>query len=195
MNESFVFLADGFEEIEALSVIDIMRRAEIPVKTISITDSLQVKGAHGVIVTADLLFNNTMFTGAQWLILPGGMPGAQNLVEFAPLCTLLKEHNANGGLIGAICAAPAVVLGRLGLLEGHSATCYPGFEADLNGARHIDEPVVASGNIITGQGPGFAMDFGFAIVKKTLGELAAEKVAAGMLIYHRSTDHIDHYFG
>ena len=110
MNETFVFLADGFEEIEALTVIDILRRAEMNVKTVSITSSLQVKGAHGVTVTADVLYDNTIFNNPEWLVLPGGMPGATNLYEFAPLQGLLRRQaESENGRIAAICAAPAVV--------------------------------------------------------------------------------------
>lgn len=129
MKESYVFLAEGFEDVEALTPVDVLRRAEMPVKTVSITSSLQVKSAHGVVVTADVLYDNTMFKDPAWLILPGGMPGASNLYEFAPLQGLLKNQLASkDGRIAAICASPAVVLGQLGLLKGRKATCYPGFE-------------------------------------------------------------------
>ena len=124
MKESFVFLAAGFEEIEALTVIDVMRRAGINVQTVSITSALQVRGAHGVVVNADLLFDNTLFSEPEWLVLPGGMPGASNLYEFGPLQGLLKSQmESPNGRIAAICASPAVVLGQLGLLNGEKATC------------------------------------------------------------------------
>lgn len=127
MNTSYIFLAAGFEEIEALTVVDVMRRAGMDIKTVSITDSHTVIGAHGIPVTTDLLYDKTDFVTPEWLIIPGGMPGAENLSKFAPLNTLLINQSASGK-IAAICAAPAVVLGPLGILDGKEATCYPGFE-------------------------------------------------------------------
>ncbi len=195
MKESYVFLADGFEEIEALSVIDILRRAEIPVKTVSITSSLQVHGAHGVTVNADVLYDNTLFADPLWLILPGGLPGATNLYEFAPLQGLLEQQKASAeGRIAAICAAPAEVLGRMGLLKGEKATCYPGFEEKLN-CEAVDEPVVVSGKFVTGNGPGNAIPWALKIVEETLGHEAMLKVANGMLIYPRSVGDVDYFFG
>lgn len=195
MKESYVFLANGFEEIEALSVIDILRRAGMPVKTVSITSALQVTGAHGVAVTADLLYDNTLFSNPEWLILPGGLPGATNLYEFAPLQGLLESQiKSTDGRIAAICAAPAEVLGRLGLLKGERATCYPGFEEKL-GCEAVDMPVVVSGKFVTGNGPGNAMLWGLKIVEEALGHEAMLKVANGMLIYPRSEGDVDFFFG
>lgn len=194
MKEAFIFLAEGFEEIEALSVIDVLRRGGMNVKTVSITQSLQVKGAHGVIVTADVLFDNTMFSNPEWLILPGGMPGATYLYEFAPLQGLLRRQaESSNGKIGAICASPAVVLGQLGLLKGKCATCYPGFENLLEGAEYKNDPVVVDGNIITGNGPANAAAWALAILKHSEGELKAEEVASGMLIYDNNLN--DFNFG
>lgn len=183
MKTSFLFLADGFEEIEALTAVDVLRRAEIPVKTVSISESLQVKGAHGITVKADLLYDNTTLANPKWLILPGGMPGAENLYEFAPLQGLLERHNAEGGKIAAICAAPGVVLGQLGLLKDKKATCYPGFESKMHGAAPQDAPVVVDGNIVTGNGPSNALLWALNIVRETIGEQEAVKVANGMLLY------------
>lgn len=196
MRESYVFLANGFEEIEALSVIDILRRAGMSVKTVSITSALQVTGAHGVTVTADVLYDNTLFSDPDWLILPGGMPGATNLYEFAPLQGLLERQLESAfGRIAAICAAPAEVLGRLGLLKGQKATCYPGFESKL-GCQAIDAPVVVSGKFVTGNGPGNAAKWSLKIVEEALGHEAMLKVANGMLIYPRSEgEAVDYYFG
>ncbi len=195
MKESYVFLANGFEEIEALSVVDILRRAGMPVKTVSITSALQVTGAHGVTVTADVLYDNTLFSEPEWLILPGGMPGATNLYEFAPLIGLLEQQlKSKTGRIAAICAAPAVVLGQSGLLKGQKATCYPGFESML-GCEHVDAPVVVSGKFVTGNGPGNAPLWGLKIVEETLGFEAMSKVANGMLIFPRSEGDVDYYFG
>lgn len=196
MKTSFIFLPDGFEEIEAITVIDILRRAGMPVKTVSITTSLQVLGAHGVMISADLLFDNTLFADAEWLILPGGMPGASNLFEFGPLGGLLKSQlKSENGKVAAICAAPAVVLGQLGLLKGESATCYPGFENLLKNAEFIDQPVVKSGKIITANGPANAMPWALTIVGETLGSTEANKIANGLLLYPRDAKEIDYYFG
>lgn len=183
--ESFVFLAEGFEEIEAITVVDVLRRAGMPVKTVSITNSLQVKGAHGVTVTADVLFDNTLFRNPEWLILPGGLPGAQNLADFAPLMALLKKHSEKKGRIAAICAAPAVVLGVNNFLNGYEATCYPGFEDKLYEAKFMDAPVVESDIFVTGNGPANAMAFALGIVKADRGALEAEKVAGGLLFHQR----------
>lgn len=200
MKESFVFLAEGFEEMEAICVIDILRRAEIPVRTVSITSSLQVSGAHGVPVRADVLFDNTLFADPDWLILPGGMPGATNLYDFAPLQGLLeRQARSESGRIAAICASPGVVLGRLGLLKGENATCYPGFENMLEGAGHIDAPVVLSPEenprFITGNGPSAAMSWALAIVEATKGTEAAIAVANGMLLYPVDPQALANYFG
>lgn len=196
MKESFVFLADGFEEIEAITVIDVLRRAGINLQTVSITSALQVKGAHGVTVNADLLFDNTLFSNPAWLILPGGMPGATNLYEFGPLQGLLKNQaESEHGRIAAICAAPAVVLGQLGLLKKEKATCYPGFEHMIEGAELIDEPVVISHKFVTGNGPAYALPWALTIVKEALGQEAAAKVASGMLYYPTELNPQDNYFG
>lgn len=194
MKQSFIFLADGFETIEALTPVDVMRRAGMPVRTVSITSSRTVVSAHGVKVEADLIYDSSLFTDCDWLVLPGGMPGAQNLYEFAPLAGLLRDHAGKGGNIAAICASPAVVLGQLGLLRGYKATCYPGFEQALDCGQHIDAPVVADRNMVLGNGPANALTWSLAIVKHALGKDAADKVAAEML-YFRPCDNTGNYFG
>lgn len=196
MKESFVFLADGFEEIEAISVIDILRRAGMNVKTVSITASLQVKGAHGVGAIADSIFDPTMFADAEWLILPGGMPGASNLYNFAPLQGLLhNQARSQEGGIAAICASPGEILGQLGLLKGEKFTCYPGFEAKVDGGQFVDEKVVVSGKFVTANGPSSATLWALAIVKESLGEAKAQEVAAGMLLYTKKLHNPDYNFG
>lgn len=196
MKELFVFLAEGFEEIEAITVIDLLRRAGLPVKTVSITTALQVTGAHGVTVKADLLFDNTLFKDAEWLILPGGMPGATNLYEFGPLQGLLKTQVESGkGRIAAICASPAVVLGQLGLLKNEKATCYPGFESMMEGAEVIDAPVVVSDKFVLGNGPANAMAWALTIISETISSQEAVKVANGLLLYPRDNKEVDHFFG
>lgn len=196
MKESFVFLAAGFEEIEALTAIDVMRRAGMNVQTVSITSALQVKGAHGVTVNADLLFDNTLFSNPEWLVLPGGMPGASNLYEFGPLQGLLKSQvESKDGRIAAICASPAVVLGQLGLLKGEKATCYPGFENMVEGATMVDEPVVVSNKFVLGNGPAYALPWALTIVMEALGQEASAKVASGMLYYPTELNPQVNYFG
>ncbi|MGM9821901.1 MAG: DJ-1 family glyoxalase III [Muribaculaceae bacterium] len=182
MNTSYIFLAEGFEEVEALTVVDIMRRAGMDIKTISITDSRTVTGAHGVTVTADQTYDQTDFLTPEWLILPGGMPGAENLHKFEPLNSLLRNQ-AYSGKIAAICASPAVVLAPLGVLKGKEATCYPGFEARMSEAIVRDTPVVADDRLITGNGPSAATRFALAIVANSMGESIAQEVGAGMLFY------------
>lgn len=188
MNRSFLFLANGFEEIEALTVIDVMRRSGMDVKTVSIYEAHEVTGAHGITVKADTVFNKTDFSGAEWLILPGGMPGATNLIEFEALGKLLKEHENTGGKIAAICAAPAVVLYPLGILNDKEATCYPGFEKGLDNAIMRDAPVVALNNLITANGPASALRFALSIVANSMGEHVAQEVGSGMLYYPKKVN-------
>lgn len=195
MNTSFLFLAEGFEEIEALATVDVLRRAGMPVKTVSITESLQVKGAHGITVSADLLFDNTLFDHPEWLILPGGLPGAENLYNFAPLQGLLERQAHQNGKIAAICASPAVVLGQLGLLKGKKATCYPGFEDMLEGAICLPEPVVEDNNFITANGPSNSLPFALTIVAASVGQTRALSVAAGMLLYPENESSTEYNFG
>lgn len=187
---SFLFLAQGFEEIEALGTVDVMRRAGMAVRTVSISDHHDVTGAHGIPVKADLTFKQADFSGAEWLILPGGMPGAEHLHNFNALNDLLRNHSANGGKIAAICASPAVVLAPLGLLSGRKATCYPGFEAvcQAHGASmQPAERVVTLDTLITANGPSSTLAFALAIVAHSLGESMAREVAEGMLLYPGKT--------
>ncbi|MDD4516827.1 DJ-1 family glyoxalase III [Massilibacteroides sp.] len=181
MKKAFVFLATGFEETEAIGTVDVLRRGGIEAVTVSITGAKQVSGAHGVDVVADVLFTEADFSEADVLILPGGMPGSNNLNAFEPLKELLLEQYRKEKAIAAICAAP-LVFGGLGLLKNRKATCYPSFEPKLIGATITDEAVVADGNVITGKGPGLVFDFALAIVAHLKGEAVAEEVAAGLLL-------------
>lgn len=196
MNESFVFLAEGFEEVEALTPVDVLRRAGMPVKTVSITSSLQVTGSHGVTVTADVLFDNTLFKDSAWLIFPGGMPGATNLFDFAPLHGLIRQQfESRDGRIAAICASPGIVLGQLGILRGRKATCYPGFQKYMEGAEYVDRRVVWDNKFVLGNGPSSALKWALRIVQQSLGEQKMAAVANGMLIYVNGEDNIDNFFG
>lgn len=179
MDRSYLFLADGFEEIEALTILDIMRRAGLDVATVSINESADVMSTHDVPVKADMTINDEQFDNAGWYIVPGGQPGSDNLAACSRLSKLIKQHAAEGRKIAAICAAPAVVLAPLGVLKGYEATCYPGFEDALKagGAKKIDIPVVTDRNIITANGPGAAMELALAIVAHNQGEQAAKTLA------------------
>lgn len=174
--EVYLFLAEGFEELEVVTPVDLLRRAGISVNTVSISGKKEVTGAHGITLHADLLFEQCDFTHADLLMLPGGMPGTKNLGEHQPLCQLLTEHNEKGKRIGAICAAPSV-LGQLHLLEGKKATCYPGFESYL-GDSYVDDSVVVDGNVITAKGPGVAYDYALCLIYLLKDKDTADRVAS-----------------
>lgn len=181
MGTVYVFLAAGFEEIEAISIIDVLRRAGISVKTISITNSLQVCGAHGVPVVADELFENADCLGGEMIVLPGGMPGATGLDQHIGLRELILDFAQQHKPLAAICAAP-LVYGKLGLLKDKKATCYPGFEKYLNGASLQDEAVVRDGLFITAEGPCAAIPFALCIVDFFLGGDKVKELSSGMLL-------------
>lgn len=168
---NYLFLDNGFEEIEALTTVDLLRRANIELTTVSMTGKQQVTGAHRITVHADKQFAECDFADAEMLILPGGPTHLENHEN---LCALLKKHNSEDKLIAAICAAPSV-LGRLGILDGKQATCYPGFENYL-GESYIGGLVVESKNVITAKGPGLSSDFAFCIIEKLAGSEAADAV-------------------
>ena len=162
MKKIILFLADGFEEIEALTVVDVLRRAGIGCDTVSISENLQVNGAHNIKVIADMKASDTdvEYDG---LILPGGMPGTRNLQNSTYVLEMIKEYNEKGKLIGAICAAP-IVLASADIIKGKKLTSYPGFEEDLKEAYYRQDTVVNDGNIITSRGAGTAFDFAVAIM-------------------------------
>lgn len=171
-----LFLAEGFEEVEALTVIDLLRRVGIDISMVSITDCLEVIGAHHIQVRADELFIDVDFSHADMLILPGGMPGTKNLSTHNDLITLLKQYDKENKMIAAICAAPSV-LGMNDILRGKKATCYPGFEEQLLGATYEDSVVVVSRNIITSKGLGTAIDFSLSIIGHLLGNEVSEELS------------------
>lgn len=182
MKSVYLFLAPGFEEIEALTVVDLLRRAGISITTISISNTRNVTGAHDICVSADTLFEDVDFSDGDMFILPGGAPGTCNLNAFEPLKELLKKAYEDKKWIGAICAAP-MVLGHLGFLEGRKATCYPGFEKDLLGAVHSTNPVIVDGNIITSRGLGTAIDFAGELIA-LLKERDVSAQIKKQIIYH-----------
>ena len=179
----YVFLADGFEEIEALAPIDVMRRAGLSVTTVSVTDSLTVTGAHGIPVVADTLFAQCDYADAALLFLPGGLPGATNLQAHTGLCQLpTAKASQPDVIISAICAAP-LVLGGLGILQGKQATCYPGCEDGMADARMIpDVPCMIDGKLITGTSAGCAIPFGLALIAALKGQDAADAIAKQIVI-------------
>lgn len=177
-----LFLANGFEEIEALTTLDILRRASIPVLTISISGSRNVVGAHGITVKADTIFRRSLVLESDCIILPGGMPGAENLRMHPGVCSIVESQVERGGFVAAICAAPGLVLGSCGVLQGKKATTYPGFERPEHGANYTQRGVEADGNIITAKAPGFTFEFAFTIVEALKGSDALKDVKCGMCL-------------
>ena len=178
-----VFLAEGFEEVEGLTVVDLLRRAGEEVLMVSIGTSLEVTGSHGIKVSADRLFEEADYSDADMLVLPGGMPGTLHLGEHKGLTELLIKFNEAGKKVAAICAAPSV-LGENGILEGKHAVSYPGFEEKLTGASVSYDNVVTDGNVITSRGMGTVIDFGLAIVSYFGSEELVEDVRKH-LVYNR----------
>lgn len=175
-----LFIAPGFEEIEALASLDILKRCGLEVNTVAMTGKRLVLGAHGIPLMADSLFRRSLVSDSHGFILPGGMPGAKNLMLHDGLRKSLIAHHQKGKLIAAICAAP-MIIGELGFLEGKKATCYPGFENHLKGAYLTGDMVTVDGNIITGKGPGAASDFAFAIASHFVSEELIKRVRYEMI--------------
>ena len=167
----YVFLADGFEEAEALVTVDILRRAGYKVTCVGV-DKKEIVGAHGIKVTADIKTGEYSHVALEAVVLPGGMPGTKNLMANATVTSAVKYAFAHGKVVAAICAAPSI-LGRLGILKGKAATCYPGFEEELKGARYVNAPYVTDGNVITAKGAGSVFEFGFGIVDVLEGRVGA----------------------
>lgn len=176
----YVFLANGFEEVEALGPIDVCRRAGLDVVTVSINDTKTVEGAHGVNIIADTLFTDNNYNDADLLFLPGGMPGATNLNAHEGLREVILAHHQQEKALAAICAAP-LVYGSLGLTEGKNMTCYPGFEKYLTGANYTASLVEIDGKMLTGKGPAAALGLGYAIIEYFCGADNADALRAGMM--------------
>ena len=175
-----IVMADGFEEIEAVTIIDVLRRAEIEVTVLGL-ESNRVMGAHGIALEAEGALKEAPEVEWDLVVLPGGMPNASHLRDSGPLRAFLTAQAARGGRLGAICAAP-MVLGAAGLLEGKKATCYPGFEEHLRGATPQEDRVVQDGLVFTSRGPGTAMDFALALVQELSGAPEADRLRQQMLI-------------
>ena len=174
----YLFLANGFEEVEALGTLDVLRRAELEVKTVGV-GSKTITGSHHVTVTADMEQSEVLTDNMEMVILPGGMPGTLNL-ENSPIVTACIRYCAENGLpIAAICAAPSI-LGHMGLLKGKKALCFPGFEQELEGAGLAEGLVCRDGLLITGKGPGAALEFGFEIVRMLVDDETAQRLRMSM---------------
>ncbi len=176
MAKTAIFLADGFEEIEALTVVDLLRRAGIEITTASITGRKNVTGSHNITVEADALIGDIDFDSTDMIILPGGLPGTTNLAECKELTDRIMEFDSKDKMLCAICAAPTV-FGQLGILKGKKACCYPGREVDLTGADAQTSSVTKDGHFITSRGMGTAIDFGLAIIEHYQGKEAADEMA------------------
>jgi 4-methyl-5(b-hydroxyethyl)-thiazole monophosphate biosynthesis len=181
MNQIIVHLAEGFEEIEAVTIIDVLRRAGLNVITVSVTGNGMVKGAHHIAIKADFLFEEVDYTKGKMIVLPGGMPGSKNLNEHEGLKTQIIEYQKNGKYLAAICAAP-IVFGNMGILKGKRAVCYPGYENHLIGAKIDTVSYVSDGNVITGRGVGAALEFSLEIVRIMVGEECALQLRKSMLV-------------
>ena len=174
----YVFLADGFEETEALATLDVMRRAKLDVLTVGVTGEL-VTSSHKVTVKADITPDKISLDNIEGVVLPGGMPGTLNLEKADCVINAVKYCYDNDKFVAAICAAPSI-LGHLGMLKGRKATCFPGFETELEGAQYTAAHTETDGNVITAKGAGCAVEFGHAIISKALSKNAADKVIGDM---------------
>ena len=179
MKKVSIFLAEGFEEVEALTPADLLRRAGAEVTLVSIGDKKEVAGSHGIIITADRQFVDTDFADADLLILPGGMPGTLNLEKSSIVTTCAEYCAKNDIYLAAICAAPSV-LGHLGLLNGKEAICFPGFEGELKGATISEKPVCVDGKIVTAKGMGVAVQFGLTLAGLMVGKDVEKKIHDGI---------------
>lgn len=191
MKGVYIFLAEGFEDVEALGAADALLRGQVPVKLVSITDEPFVVSSHGIAVGVDMSFDtfleemdSSAASDTDVMIFPGGMPGTKNLAACEPLMKLMKEHYAQGGTVAAICAAPGLVLSRLEGLEGKQVTCFDGFESYLQdrGAVFVPKPAITDGRVITGRSAGHAFAFGLEILAKIKGVDAAAQVRHSLML-------------
>ena len=178
--KAVIILAEGFEEVEAVTPIDVLRRAEVDV-TVAGLGGLSVTGAHGISIKADILFQDHDHI-SDAVIFPGGLPGAENLAGSVKVKDFILKMNAEGGIIAAICASPALVLAPTGILKGISATCYPGLEKNFTpDIKFMKEKVVQDGNIITSRGPATALEFSLKIAENLAGDARVEILAEQLL--------------
>ena len=183
MSKILIPLAQGFEEIEAVTNIDVIRRAGLDVVTAGIGSS-KIEGDHGVKVQTDTEISELSSDDLSAVVLPGGMPGAANLRDSGRLLKIIREINEKGGLCAAVCAAP-IVLDAAGILEGKNATSYPGFDEEMPSCNYKEERVVIDGNIITGRGPGVAMEFALTVVEYLLDAKERAQLEDAMLVQRK----------
>lgn len=182
MKKAYLFFATGFEEVEALTVVDILRRGGVDCKTVSVTGDYDVTSSHAVTIRADLLFEEQSLKDGDMLILPGGIPGTPNLKAHAGLDKLIRQYHEAGKYLAAVCAAPTVY-GEKGLLQGRKATCFPGMESGLVGAEHREDKVVCDGQFITSRGMGTCIDFGLTLLAKLTDEGNAQTIGQKIVYY------------
>jgi 4-methyl-5(b-hydroxyethyl)-thiazole monophosphate biosynthesis len=180
MKRACVLLADGFEETEAVTIIDVLRRAEVKVEVLGV-EAKKCTGSHGIVVEADALLSDRKSETFDAVVLPGGMPGAATLRDHWGVQKLVQAQHASGRLVAAICAAP-IALAKAGVLEGKRATCFPGFENQLTGARTETTSVVKDGNVITSRGVGTALAFSLALVAELTDAPTAKTLGERMLV-------------
>ncbi len=180
MKKAYLFFAEGFEEVEALTVVDLLRRGKVDCVTVSVSGDYDVTGSHGITIRADRLFGERDLSDADMLILPGGMPGTNNLKAHAELDKLIRQYDKDGKYLAAVCAAPTVY-GEKGLLEGKNATCYPGLEDGLKGANTKTDPVVHDGQYITSRGMGTSIDFGLKLLELLEGREIADTIGKAIV--------------
>ena len=183
MAKVYEFLANGTEEIEALITVDILRRGGVDIKMVSTSGSECIESSHGVVIKCDQKIEDSDFSDADMLLLPGGLPGSTNLLAHEGVRKTISEHYAAGKKVGAICAAP-MVLGDLGILKGKKATCYPGCEKDMIGAEYTHELYTIDGNVITGEGPAATFPYAYAILEMLTNKETADKLKEGMRYNH-----------
>ena len=179
---ALISVADGVEDLECVTLIDVLRRAEVEVVVASIESRRMITCARGTRLTADTMLVDVLAQPFDLIVLPGGMPGAQHLAEHEPLAERVREQAKAGKLFAAICAAPAVALQQYGVLRQRRMTCYPAFSDRLSGCVFVDQPVVVDGNCITSQGPGTALDFALTLVEQLCGKTVRKQVAEAMLV-------------
>jgi len=181
MNQITVHLAEGFEEIEAVTIVDVLRRGGIQASFVSMEKEKTVRGAHGILIEADITFEMADYALCNMIVLPGGMPGTKHLAENEGLMIKIKEFDKQGKYLAAVCAAP-MVFGAANILNGKNATIYPGMEAYLKGAKLSTNKVVVDGNVITSRGPGTAMEFALTIVGTLVGQAVSDKLRKDLII-------------
>ncbi|MCC8126661.1 MAG: DJ-1/PfpI family protein [Clostridiales bacterium] len=175
MAKVYAMIADGTEEVECLSVVDILRRNQVETILVSVEQRKEIVSSHGIRIQADAVVEDVDFSDGDVIFLPGGLPGSEHLSACKPLIDGLRQAQTDGRRIAAICAAPGVVLGRHGFLEGKTATCFPGCESEFRGGIYTTQGVVTDGNITTARGLGFAIDLGLELVRLLVSEDSAKE--------------------